>query len=551
MNRQQWFLQSRDNAEGTARMDADAPAILASNTPSTPRQRSLAWAIVATLCIVFVAAAPYLKTPLPHVYAFLPVAQAILCVADLITAAFVFSQYAAQPQRALLALAAGYVLSGLIAFLQTIAFPGAYSPAGLLGGINVAPWLYCLWNTALPLGVFIYAATPKPATTSAFSRRTASPIAITLLCTLTAACVLTWGVMLAEPHLPPLAAGSVIVGRLTPYAPYAMMPAALLSLAALALLLVRGRTILDLWLVVTVVASLPNILVPILYRLDRFTLGFYLGRSYALLAGCTVLIALLTETATLYTRLASASALRARGETDRLSSVEAATAAMAHELRQPLTAVAVNSEAVRVLLRHTPPDLAEVRAAVADIIESNSRAANIISSIRHLLKRDAHTASEVQINELVRETLALCKNDLQARGISVSAKYASAAPCVSGDRNQLQQVLSNLIMNAVDSMQAQPPGERNLRLTTTRRGDSILVSVQDSGPGISTDTRERVFDPFFTTKAHGLGLGLAICKSIVQEHQGDLRLADSSDGCVFEIALPASTITPSVELPSP
>jgi signal transduction histidine kinase len=547
MNWQQWFLQSRGNAEGTACMNADAPAILASNTPSTPRQRGLAWAIITTLCIVFAMAVPFLKTPLPHVYAFLPVAQAILCVADLITAAFVFSQYAAQPQRALLALAAGYVLSGLIAFLQTIAFPGAYSPAGLLGGINVAPWLYCLWNTALPLGIFIYAVTPKPATASAFSRRTASPIAITLLCTLTAACVLTWVVMLAEPHLPPLAAGSVIVGRLTRYAPYAMMPAALLSLAALAMLLVRGRTILDLWLVVTLVASLPNILVPILYALDRFTLGFYLGRSYALLAGCTVLIVLLTETATLYTRLASASALRARGETDRLSSVEAATAAIAHELRQPLTAVAVNSEAVRVLLLHTPPDLAEVRAAVADIIESNSRAANIISSIRHLLKRDAYKASDVPVNELVRQTLALSQSDLQERGISVSAGYAPAAPCVRGDYNQLQQVLSNLILNATDSMEAEPAGERNLRLTTARQGDSILILVQDSGPGISADNRERIFDPFFTTKVQGLGLGLAICKSIIQEHHGDLRLADAGSGCVFEIALPASTLAPSLE----
>jgi signal transduction histidine kinase len=85
-----------------------------------------------------------------------------------------------------------------------------------------------------------------------------------------------------------------------------------------------------------------------------------------------------------------------------------------------------------------------------------------------------------------------------------------------------------------------PPGERNLRLTTTRPGDSILVSVQDSGPGISANVRERIFDPLFTTKEHGLGLGLAICKSIMQEHHGDLRLADASNGCVFEIILPAT-----------
>jgi signal transduction histidine kinase len=528
-------LPSQNETQGDA---AAAPSILASNTPATPRQRRLAWAIITILCLGFVIAEPFLRTPLPQVYAFLPVAQAILCVADLITAAFVFSQYAAQPQRPLLALAAGYVFSGLVAFLQTIAFPGAYSPAGLLGGPSVASWLYCFWNAALPLGILIYALTPKPATTSAFSRPTAWPIAITLLCTLVIVCAVTWSVMLAEPHLPTLATGSVILGHPTLYAPYAMIPAATLSLAALALLIFRGRTILDLWLIVTLVASIPNIFVPIIYHPDRFTVGFYLGRSYALLASCTVLIVLLTETAALYARLASASALRARGETDRLSSVEAATAAIAHELRQPLTAVAVNSEAVRVLLRHTRPDLTEVRAAVADIIESNSRAANIISSIRHLLKRDAHTAGEVQINDLVRQTLALSRSDLQTRGISVSAEYAPAALRVRGDRNQLQQVLSNLIMNAVESMEAQPSGQRNLRLATARQGDLIVVSVQDSGPGISAGNRERIFDPFFTTKAHGLGLGLAICKSIVQEHHGDLRLADTSTECTFEVTLP-------------
>jgi C4-dicarboxylate-specific signal transduction histidine kinase len=188
--------------------------------------------------------------------------------------------------------------------------------------------------------------------------------------------------------------------------------------------------------------------------------------------------------------------------------------------------------------------LAEVRAAVADIIDSNSRAANIISSIRHLLKRDAHTAAEVQINELVRQTLALSQGDLRARGISVSAEYASAALCVRGDRNQLQQVLSNLIMNGMDSMEVQPRGERNLRLVTVRQGDLIVVSVQDSGPGISPEDRERIFDPFFTTKAHGLGLGLAICKSIIQEHHGDLLLAEVNDGgCAFEVTLPACLST--------
>jgi signal transduction histidine kinase len=461
-------------------------------------------------------------------------------MADLITAAFVFSQYAAQPQHALLALAAGYIFSGVVAFLQTIAFPGAYSPAGLLGGVSVASWLYCLWNTALPLGILFYALTPKSETASAFSRPTASAIAITLLCTLTAACALTWVVMLAEPHLPPLAAGSVILGRPTPYAPYAMTPAVILSLAALALLLLRGRTILDLWLFVTLIASLPNIFVPILYHLDRFTLGFYLGRSYALLAGCTVLIVLLTETATLYARLASARALQARGETDRLNSVEAATAAIAHELRQPLTAIAMNSEAVRVLLLRTPPDLDEVRAAVSEIIQSNSRADNIISGIRNLLKGNAQETNKLRVNELVRQTLALSQTDLRARGISVSAEYDPASPCVTGDHDQLQAVLSNLIMNAMDSMQAQPSGEKNLRLTTSHAGDFVRVSVQDSGPGIAAELRDRIFNPFFTTKANGLGLGLAICKSIIHEHHGDLRLADISDGCAFEITLPGS-----------
>jgi len=146
-----------------------------------------------------------------------------------------------------------------------------------------------------------------------------------------------------------------------------------------------------------------------------------------------------------------------------------------------------------------------------------------------------------QINEIVLETLSLEQHDLQVDGISVTTEYGHDLPQIHADRMQIQLIILNLIKNAIEAMRSSPPGERHLRVVTGLRGSSeILVSIQDTGPGIAAPDRDNVFDPFFSTKKTGMGLGLSICRTIIENHGGKLSLAESKlPGSIFEVAIPS------------
>jgi C4-dicarboxylate-specific signal transduction histidine kinase len=191
-------------------------------------------------------------------------------------------------------------------------------------------------------------------------------------------------------------------------------------------------------------------------------------------------------------------------------------------------------------LKKMPPDLEKVRACLESIGASKQRAADIIASVRELFKRGADHRSMVRLDDVVREVLNLVQQDLQFNDVSVATEFHVDLPAVHADRTQLQQVVLNLIKNSIDAMEHTPRRARYLRLATTKDGDSsVVLSIQDSGPGIAVENADRVFEPFFTTKPSGLGLGLSICQTIVEEHDGQLRLsASSSDGCIFEVVLP-------------
>ena len=147
----------------------------------------------------------------------------------------------------------------------------------------------------------------------------------------------------------------------------------------------------------------------------------------------------------------------------------------------------------------------------------------------------------IEINRLVQQVLRMVENDLHVHGVSVSTEFQEDLPQVMADRTQLQQVILNLIKNAIEAMAAGPTTTKALRLVTTQDGNSVVsLTVQDTGPGINSENGDHVFDPFFTTKASGMGLGLSISRRIIEDHGGDLRLTKtSSNGCTFEITLPA------------
>jgi len=207
-------------------------------------------------------------------------------------------------------------------------------------------------------------------------------------------------------------------------------------------------------------------------------------------------------------------------------------------LNQPLAIILANAQAAQRLLAQSPPDLGEVKDILADIVDADRRAGEVIQRLRALLKRGETKMLPVSFNEIATEVLHLTHADLIGRGVSVLRSFSQDLPLVEGDRVQLQQVLLNLVLNAADAMASNPAGSRQIHVATSVEGDVARLSVRDGGCGLPEDV-EQLFEPFFTTKQHGLGMGLAICRSIVSAHGGRLRAEPHPErGAIFHLEIP-------------
>jgi C4-dicarboxylate-specific signal transduction histidine kinase len=258
------------------------------------------------------------------------------------------------------------------------------------------------------------------------------------------------------------------------------------------------------------------------------------------LSGSVVLVVLLYEITMLYAQLLRALLAQRREREARLVIGEAVAATIAHEVKQPLAGMITSADAGFRWLNRPAPDLNEAKAALKQISAAGHRAAAVIGSIRAIFKKDARNRRSFDINELVREALVLLRGELQKHRISIQAELEERLPPVNGDRIQLQQVLLNLITNAIESMAAKD-GPRILRATSEVHDDGgVMVSVADTGPGIGSQDVDRIFNPLFTTKSDGMGMGLSICRSIIEAHDGRLWAAPNTPrGAVFQFVLRA------------
>ncbi|HEU0147424.1 MAG TPA: MASE4 domain-containing protein [Bradyrhizobium sp.] len=511
--------------------------IISSLSPGRGQKR-LALAVVLSLLVAFfITAGPLSTVQVMRIDAFVPAYATAMLVNDAITAVLLFAQFSILRSRALLVIASGYFFTALTLIPWLLSFPGVFAPSGLLGaGPQTTNWLYILWHSGFSVFVIGYAFLKDADAAKRLPRGSAgAAILSSIVMTAAAVCVATIFIVANDPILPRLMLDPLHHSPNWYYAAASMM---LLSVLALVVLWVRRRSVLDLWLMVVMCAYVVEISFP------RFSVGWYAARVCGLLSGSLVLFVLLYEITTLYAQLLRAVFAQRREREARLMTGDAVAATIAHEIKQPLAGMTTNAEAGLRWLDRALPDLDEARAAFRQIVADGLRAGAVIGSVRAIFKKDVGNRTSLDVNDLIGEALSLTRGDLQRHGVVVQARPNDRLPQAMGDRIQLQQVLLNLITNAIESMAARD-GPRVLSVNSDiETGGDIKVSVADTGTGIGSQQFERIFNPLFTTKSDGMGMGLSICRSIIEDHNGRLWVEPNKPaGAIFQFTLRASGAT--------
>jgi len=255
--------------------------------------------------------------------------------------------------------------------------------------------------------------------------------------------------------------------------------------------------------------------------------------------GALFLGALFAERRENEARLTHANTLLERERDNKLMNLEAALASISHEIQQPLTTISANGMVAQHLLALDPPDLQSARDAMIDVQQASTATSQLLENLRQLFGKRGRLAESTDINDLVRAAVQLLAKNLNDHRVTVVLQLSDDLAPIEVHRGQLQEVLVNLAQNAIESMATVEGRVRTLTLRTTRDTNTVVIDVTDTGPGISPTHADTIFDAFVTTKSAGLGLGLAICKAIVERHGGTLTASsDREDGAVFRIVLP-------------
>lgn len=522
---------------------ADNPVVSLAYLPPTSQQRRLIFIIAVLQFLALVIVAPFSDDLLPSFPALIPSFAGVISVNDLITAILLLAQYSLFPSRAILALAAGYLFTALIVIPQALTFPGAFTSTGLFGAdLQSAGHLYMFWHIGAPMGILIYAllkhsnGAPK-----VFDGSPHAAVIWSVAIVFALVCMLTWYSVSDLPKIP-FFVDKLHIVKVT-WADAINIGLAIFDTLVLVVLWARRRSVLDYLLLLVVCSMITEQLLLVVFSSARFTLGFYAGRVFSLATSIFVLVALLTQTTRLYTRVIRSNILLERERNDRLMNVGATAAAIAHELKQPLAAMVVNADASLQFLDQTPPDVARAKEALGDIVADGHRTSETLDGVRALFRNVNEGREPVDVNEICHDVLHAMRSELNGHRIALQSQLTPGIPLVAGNRGQLQQVIFNLAHNAVEAMVTSKERSHVLRLITQRddRG-RIVVAVQDTGPGVDPKRLDEIFDAFVTTKPQGTGLGLAICRIIIERHGGDLTaFSDGKSGALFQFALPVPT----------
>jgi len=521
---------------------AQEQSVFLSSLPASPQERRRARIVILISLAIFLAAAPFARLKLAEVWAFIPCYQSALLVNDLITAVLLFAQLAILRSRALLLIASGYLFNALMAVPHALSFPRLFAPEGLIGaGPQTTAWLYMFWHSGFPIALIFYALQrrhpplrrPRLAIGGACAGVVCTVIGTTLLATA------------GDDLLPAIMSGD----GYTPLLPLVTGFVWSLSLVALLTLWRQpAKSVLDIWLIVVMFAWLFDIALSALLNAGRFDLGFYAGRVYGLLAASLVLLVLLLETGALYARLARSFELQRDDSERRLREVQSElvhvsrltelgqmASTLAHEVNQPLTAIRNYVRGgIRLLAAGDSARAAEAMQRAADQVD---RATDVIQRLRRFVKKEEaiHTAEDIRV--IVEEAAAIALLGAEGRAVRLELDFAPDTPPVLVDRVQIGQVLLNLMRNAVEAMHGR--ARRELVVRTVPGNGKVEVRVSDTGPGIASEIRDRLFQPFITTKSSGMGVGLSICRSIVESHGGAISVHDAPmGGTEFRFTLP-------------
>jgi signal transduction histidine kinase len=510
-------------------------------------QLRLAGAVSVLLVVALLASLPYAREQTQGTETLLPAYAAALIVVELLTTALLLALFHVQQSRGLLLLAAAYLFSALMAVPWALTFPGVFDElmgdASMQGTASIA----AIRRLSFPIIIIAYALLAEREYPAGVVRR------MVLLCVAVvsgAAALLSWMILAYDQFLPRLMVDARNVSGLWVYIPAAAVALYLIGLVSLGL---RRRSTLDIWLMVVLLTLLLEILLLSYASAGaRLSFGWWSGRLFGLASASVVLLVLLAEATTVHARLARSIMAERRARQSRLTTMEALSASIVHEVTQPLATMVNNASAGLRWLAHDKPEIDEAQTALGRIVTEGHRAGILVASIRTLFTKRTQEREPLELNRMIEAVMDQSRDEGRLRNIAVSIDLADEMPPVLGNSAQISQTIVNLVDNAIDSMR-RTPKPRSLHVSSQSFGTGeVMVAIADSGTGLAAADKDRIFDPFFTTKPDGMGMGLMFCRTTIEAHGGRLLGADNEPrGAVFQFTLPALAGASAGSAPAP